>query len=107
MVTPASLTNRVAVLQAVSRIVSLVCACGVASGPLQVSVGEEGPGYMPWSGSGESWVGWCYPYPRPVQVANSPTLCTCSAPVQTKSCVCHSWCMTNDMHVEDAYSEQR
>ncbi|DBA79124.1 TPA: Protein argonaute-3, variant 2 [Trebouxia sp. C0004] len=37
-------------------------------GPMQVSVGEEGPGYMPWHGSSESWVGWCYPYPRPVQV---------------------------------------
>ncbi|KAL0034546.1 hypothetical protein WJX79_007807 [Trebouxia sp. C0005] len=37
-------------------------------GPMQVSVGEEGPGYMPWNGSRESWVGWCYPYPRPVQV---------------------------------------
>ncbi len=37
---------------------------------MQVSVGEEGPGYMPWNGSSESWVGWCYPYPRPVQVVN-------------------------------------
>ena len=40
---------------------------------MQVSVGEEGPGYMPWNGSRESWVGWCYPYPRPVQVVNIAT----------------------------------
>lgn len=35
---------------------------------MQVSVGQEGPGYMPWSNAAEVWVGWCYPYPRPVQV---------------------------------------
>lgn len=35
---------------------------------MQVSVGQEGPGYMPWSSAAEVWVGWCYPYPRPVQV---------------------------------------
>lgn len=35
---------------------------------MQVSMGQEGPGYMPWSSGTEVWVGWCYPYPRPVQV---------------------------------------
>ena len=35
---------------------------------MQVSVGQEGPGYMPWSGVSETWVGWCYPFPRHVQV---------------------------------------
>ncbi len=40
----------------------------MSAGPMEVSVGEEGPGYMPWSGS---WVAWCYPYPRPVQVIDS------------------------------------
>ena len=39
------------------------------AGPLQVSVGNESPGYMPWSAQGESWVGWTYPYPRPVQAS--------------------------------------
>ena len=39
------------------------------AGPLQVSVGNESPGYMPWSAHGESWVGWAYPYPRPVQAS--------------------------------------
>ena len=43
----------------------------MSAGPMEVSVGEEGPGYMPWSGSSESWVAWCYPYPRPVQVIDS------------------------------------
>ncbi len=37
---------------------------------MQVSVGEEEPGYVPWNGSSESWVAWCYPYPRPVQVGD-------------------------------------
>ena len=38
------------------------------SGPMQVSIGEEAPGYMPWSSSTDIWVAWCYPYPRPLQV---------------------------------------
>lgn len=40
------------------------------AGPLKVSVGDESPGYMPWSAHGESWVGWCYPYPRPIQASS-------------------------------------
>ena len=39
------------------------------SGAMQVSVGQEAPGYMPWSSGTEIWVGWCYPYPRPVQAS--------------------------------------
>ena len=36
---------------------------------MQVRMGQEGPGYMPWSSGTEIWVGWCYPYPRTVQVS--------------------------------------
>ena len=39
-----------------------------AAGPLQVTVGQEGRGYTPWSNGTERWVAWCYPYPRLVQV---------------------------------------
>ena len=37
------------------RTVELSCCCTHA-GPMQISLGDGAAGYMPWTGSGESWV---------------------------------------------------
>ena len=37
------------------------------SDTLQVSMGDKAAAFMPWNGSGESWVAWHYPHMRPVR----------------------------------------
>jgi hypothetical protein len=36
------------------------------AGAMQISLGDNAAGSMPWMGGGESWVCWRYPYARPV-----------------------------------------
>lgn len=39
------------------------------AGILQLSHSDKKAGFMPWSGQGQSWVSWRYPFPRPVATA--------------------------------------
>ena len=38
------------------------------AGPLCISLADEPAGFLPWSGAGDSWIAWHYPYARPVRV---------------------------------------
>lgn len=40
--------------------------CNATAGALQISYSDKKPGIMPWSGQGESWVCWRYPFRRQV-----------------------------------------
>jgi hypothetical protein len=35
---------------------------------MQVSLGDKAAGFMQWSGSGESWISWRYPFRRRVEL---------------------------------------
>lgn len=72
------------------QLVPALKVCDVCAGPLHVSVGDESPGYMPWSGHGESWIGWCYPYPRPVQASLAVVVCESMTGPFVTSCYAHA-----------------
>ncbi|KAL3137916.1 Protein argonaute-3 [Trebouxia sp. C0009 RCD-2024] len=46
----------------------MTCVVGCSVWYLSLDHDQEEAGYMPWSSGTEVWVGWCYPYPRSVQV---------------------------------------
>ncbi|KAK9829132.1 hypothetical protein WJX72_004063 [[Myrmecia] bisecta] len=43
---------------------SVSAAVASRPGPMEISLGDKGPGFMSWSGSGESWICWRYAHPR-------------------------------------------
>ena len=55
-----------ALLCALTTTEPLIALARLIAGPLQFSYGDRQPGMMPWSGQGESWICWRYPYPRHV-----------------------------------------
>jgi hypothetical protein len=57
------------------------------AGTLCISLADEAAGFLPWSGAGDSWIAWQYPYPRAVR-----TVTIWDAPEPLRTTQFELWC---------------